>query len=306
MAHVWDGNVVGGVEKPRFVLCEGDQFVSNGEFEADTTGWSNCPGAGPGASANLQRVADPLTPFGDYALKLTAAGDGDPNECCYINVETNATMRKKTFVVTFWARADKIAATARCEAYVWVPNVTHQFLIEDLEANKYKQYSFVFSWYWGMHPTAFTLKFYPRNGSGESGKLYIDRVKCYEVTQDVTAMPDPNFDEYRYMRQVQARTVMSDGRIKTYVLGWRFGASLDYDFLTAEQEILRAQISEADVIIFWPHVDCPFNVTTRYSSDRYLRRYFRGRYIGHAGKVVLEGIDVFDKKTERIVGVAIS
>lgn len=306
MSHAWEGNVVGGVDVPRFVLCDGDQFVTNGEFEADTTGWSDAPGAGPGDSASLLRVGDPLSPFGDYVLRLTAAGDGDPNEYSYTEVETDASMAQKTFVVTFWARADQIGATARCEAYSWVPQVTNIFLIEDLERNKYKQYAFVFTWYWGMHRTAFKLKFFARNGSGESGYLYIDRVKCYEVTNDITTMPQPNYDEYRYMRQVQAKTVMADGRIKTYVLGWRFGASLDYQFLTAAEEILRAQISEADLMVFWPHVDCPFCVTARYSSDRYLRQYFQGRYLGHQGKIVLEGVDVFGKKTERIVGVAIS
>lgn len=302
MAHVWESNVVGGVDPPRFLLCDGGQFITNGEFEASTRGWTNAPGA----SADLARVADPITPFGDYALRLTAAGDGDPNEYSYTNCAYGSPLKKRTFVATFYARADELGATALVEAYCGTPREVHSFKITELEGNKYKQYAFIFSWYWGQSSQTFRLKFYPRNGSNESGYLYIDRLKVYEVTDNITALPLANSEEFRYTRQMQAKTVMIDGTIKTYVLGWRFGAFLAYDHLTAQQEILRARISEADLLIFWPHTDCPYCVTARYSLDKYLRQYFHNRFLGHVGNIVLEGVDVFDKKTERIVGVEIS
>ena len=301
MSHAWEQNVVGGVEAPLFYLCNGDQYVTNGEFEAGTTGWSN--GA---ASAVLARVADPLTPFGDYALRLTAAGDGAPNEYAYLPCETDEQLRNRTFIVTVWARSNKRGTNAKVEVYCGTPNETHSGTLNDLEADKYKQYTFVFSWYWGQSSTSFHLRFYPRNGATESGYLYIDRLACYEVTNIINGLPHPNREEYRYEKEVQARSVLIDGRVKEYTLGWRFGIFLDYQFLSAQQEVMRAKISEADIIILYPHSDCSYCVTCRYSQNLYLRSYFRDRYLGHEGSLILEGTDVFDKKTQRIIGEAIS
>jgi len=275
VSHAWESLVVGGVESPRFLCCEGDQYILNGDFEVDTTGWS----AGT-------KTADSLTPFGDYVLYIAAAAT--PQVTCSVGT----TLAKRSFVVTFWARGAGATETIEIDS--------EDLTFTGIESGEYKQFAIKKTFPSYRMSTSFTVKFKP------SADLYIDRVRVYEVLYDINPMRAPNEEKYTYARELQSKTIMLDGEIKEYVLGWRFMGLMTYGLLEAEDEINRSRISEAAVLVLWPHTDATFVVTCRFSADRYIRNYFMKRFLGHAGPLPLVGVDLLDKKTQEIVGLEIS
>lgn len=273
MPHAWWHSVIGGVAVPRFILCDADQFIENSSFDVDTTGWSSG-----------SRVADPLTPFGDYVLQITAASEAT---CDY-----GSAIGGKTFVVTLFARGTLSSE----DIEVYATAESHTGTLSGLPNGQYKQYSFVVTFAGGQADTDFHVKFDP------TGTLYIDRVECYEVTDDITGMPLPNEERYDFPRELQATTIRADRRITEYVMGWRFVGRMNYKLLTATQEIWRAKISEADLLILYPHTDCSFCVTCRWGKRTYRRGYFFNRYMGHVGEIALVGVDLIDKKPQVLSG----
>ena len=278
MAHDWESNVVGGVGAPRFVLCDGSaQLVTNGDLEVNADGWLN---AGT-------RVADALTPFGDYAYQV--AGDFTT-----IHTPTVGTLANRTFVVSFFMRSTEPSETMG--VYISAPPEYYNYQVTGLSNTEYKQYIHVFTWGSGQTYNEFKIKFGPTTGD-----FHIDRIRCWEVTHDIDAMPLASEDSYDFLQLLQARTVRADQTITDYVLGWRFMAELKHDLLTVQQEIWRTQISEADLVLFQPHIDAGFVATCLWDEKRYRRRYFHGRYLGHAGAIELIGLDLLAHKPVEIV-----
>lgn len=279
MAHDWESNVVGGVGAPRFILCDNSaQLIPNGDLEVNADGWL----------VSGIRVADALTPFGDYAYQVS----GDYT--VIYSSPVGGSLANRTFVLSFFMRASEV--TVNTSVYVPSPSEAHNYQVPGVSNTEYKQYVHVFTWAGSQTQNSFSVKF-----GAIAGDLHIDRIRCWEVTDDIDAMPLASEDSYDFLQLLQARTVRADQTITDYVLGWRFMAELKYALLTAQQEVWRTQISEADLVLFRPHIDANFVATCRWDEKRYRRRYFHGRYLGHVGAIELIGLDLLAHKPVEIV-----
>jgi len=277
MPHAWESNVVGGVAEPRFVLCDGSaQLIANGDLEVNADGWTY----------SGTRVADPLTPFGDYVYQI----DGDLTVTYTIPVA--GSLADRTFALSVFVRGTESSEIIHCG--VNDPAEDHPYTMTEISNTEYKQYVYVFTWASYQTASSFKVQFYT------AGTLQIDRVRCWEVTNDITTMPLASEDSYEFLELRQARTTKADQTITDYVLGYRFTAGLKYDFLTAQQEVYRTQISEADLVLFRPHTDTHFVATCRWDESRYRRRYFHNRYLGHVGAIELIGLDLLPGKPVEI------
>jgi len=278
MSHPWEANVIGGVLPPRFVLCDSENHITNGEFEVNGDDWDG---------GGVSQYADPLTPFGDFVGRL------DPTDTMYQTISPSlGALGGMSFALTLFARGSgvesfTISATSPAES--------HTVYLRDLDSSEYRPRAGVVTFSAGQTDTEFTVS------CTATAALHVDRIRCHRVMRDITGLPLPSVDQYDFERQLQARTIRADLTITDYVLGWRFTAELKYDLLTAMQEIRRTQISEAGIIIFWPHTDANFVMSCLWDDTKYRRRYFHNRYLGHVGTIALIGADLLSAKPIEVI-----
>lgn len=267
-------NVVGGIGKPRFVLC-GDNYIENGEFEVNLTGWITVNGA------SQQQYATNDTDYGRYVNYIsTAAG---VSSGVMTEIDYGSSLSGKSWAISYAIAGD----TNQIFVGIEVEGILYT-TVEAVTITNTQQY--------------FLSKvILPQSVSGTCGHLQIranpnhsfslDHVSARLITYDLTLENPTGEFLQRWTKEIRSEYELIDGRHVEYLTGWRFYTVLTYEYINKADEITRINISEADHILFFPHQDEQFFVDAIWNKE-YERRYAAKVFIGHIGKVPLLGLEV--------------
>jgi len=287
MSLKWSENVVGGMDKPRYLLC-GPELSPNISFEDDLTGISGSIGA-------YERALDETSHFGDYVL--TVEDDSDmAQEYVDITISTGTAIAGKRFIVTAWVRNDDDDN----DQAVWT-------LFEGLSDTHEKQ--FVCDGEWRpliVHEvlvpgdasgTDLVYRIYPfgkSTGDEGQGKIRIDNFKCREVLEHFEMpLPQRGGQKQMWSREYQSRHDLVDGRKKSYLRGMRYFYEARYEQMTAANEVLRSKTMNTSMeILFFPHRDAPVCYFVEWDRDFERTWAYGVAPFGHETNIDLAGTEV--------------
>lgn len=256
---LWIPPLTIGDEQPAFAICSDDtDYVTNGGFETDTTGWTGGT-----------REVDSATPFGDHSFKIDS-------ETVQTTCSPGSAIGARTFVVCFFAKSATATAT------VMIGN--ESFSVTGLSSSAYKERAVVKTFIHYRQATSFVVKI------TSAGILNVDGVKCYEIGTYSEAMPNPTYGAPKHVREL--RSVHVSGNLVTgAVLGWRFYGFIKWVGLTDDEQAVALAIQGAEVLVYWPHSDEEDCASCRPSTSKLvLRTVFNSNLAMDDETVLLEGL----------------
>jgi len=259
---LWIHPLTIGDEQPKFAVCDDDtDYITNGEFETDTSGWTGGT-----------READSSTPLGDYSFKISS-------ETVQTTCTVTGALGSRSFVVSFFAKSATATAT------VMVGD--ESFSITGLSSSAYKERAVIKTFAHYREATSFLVKI------TSSGTLNIDGVKCYEVDTVSLGMPNPTYEELKHARELRPQTI-NGLSISALATGWRFYGYLKWPGLTLDEQAVVSALQNAEVIVYWPHSDEEDCASCRPSSSAAVMRYvFNSRFTPDDDEaLLLEGLDL--------------
>ena len=301
----WSGNVLGGVAAPRFYLLS-DDLVTNGSMEDDDDADSIPDSWTAQGGATLLQVNDTSTMFGDYVLSID---DADPSGWDYakqtgmsIPSAVGGDINGKDILVVFWVK--QISGT-NPEMFVNIYDSNNNLagttdVFTTLKTDRYLQFwAYISNLVTAAGDDEFGIGIFPTGLTvGDLGKIYVDNVQVFEVTQLID-LPLPN--EWRgqgWTKELQARQRLIDGTMKEYIDGWRFRANMNWEYMSTSDEILRQNLADhAGLIGFQPHNDVEWGQVCTWDGDLE-RSYFFNRFLGHSSNIPLLGCELMDRKPE--------
>jgi hypothetical protein len=293
--HWNSAQVVGGIDKPRFLLV-GPELSPNISFEDGLTGVSGSAGA-------YTRNFDSSTPFGDYSLKIE---DTSPDsEYAEITIDTGDTIAEKRFIIfahcrnelssgdqQIWCVYQGISGTHEKEYTIdenWRRTIVHEIVVPaDAVGNN------------------LVYRIYPFGkaaGSAGTGAVRIDNFHCRQILAEYTMpVPDRKRQVEIFRKIKQAEHEMADRSIKTYTDGYRYYYEAGYNKITATEEYVRALITNTDnEIVFFPHLDAPHCYLVKHADDLERRWAFGSAAIGHEADIQLIGQEKLNNATAEII-----
>jgi len=278
--------VVGGTGPCVFYLASTEVFITNWNFEVNLTDWTGKPAAG-----NIARIEDVLTFWGEYSMKVDASSD--LNAYALTTVETSAELWGRSFILEFAIRTD-----VDRDIKILIKDVDDYQTFNQTftaESGKFTHYFYYFVFLpLGspvIGPTEIEVRLYGTDTM--LGLSYFDNVNLYEVTEKIN-LRVPEVFESVFGKELEARFELLSGRTQEYLRGWRFQASMAYEYLTKVEEEKRTRISDSDLMVFQPHDDNEFMVVSRWNGD-FARTYFGDIYVGHTGSINLIGAHLLNK-----------
>ena len=290
--------VVGGIGKHRFLTLKGGTIitpVSNRRFNLGIGDW------GYAGTNVISRVEDEFTQFGDYCLKVVDDDAVAEEYAKWEHTLSSGTLSGKKYVVYFWAKSTGVA-TGNVQLYSDSSNPNQEVGNEDIGlTDLWKPYFVIAKADDNADGTTLYLRFKPyadADGVGGIGTMYIDNVHLFEVDLDMQLKVATSFNqEWSEVNSAKYRLITND--IKTYPEGSVYSAALDWDYFEPPEELARHKIYSAKQVLFVPHIDYNWAILVR-RKGKGERRYFNNRYIGHEGKIVLEGLEVLESDPPEI------
>lgn len=274
--------VVGGIDKHRFLITTGNDMITNNSFEADDAGWTSVSGA-------LSRYASPDTPFGDYCGKIED-NSAVAEEYAQWEYAYSSSIGGKKFAVIFWAKADSYCA-ANVQVYSDSTPPYEELDNQDIGVTPFwRPYFVVVSANASADGANLYFRFKPyaaADGVSGTGIIYIDKVSAYEISFDFQLKQAKSFDQsWQELEDVDYDLL--DGNNKKYMEGHRYKGELAWDYLEPPEELVRAKLYANSLFIFVPHMDYDWALLCR-TDGEYKRAYFKDKYIGHEGNIVIKG-----------------
>ncbi len=275
--------VVGGTGPCVFYIANTEVFITNWNFEVNLTGWVSIP---PG---KIARVEDSLTFWGEYSMEVDASG----GHGVYAKtvVDTASALGGRAFILEFAVRPDEDRDT---EIIVRDGAGTQSWNeVYTVVSGEFTHYFYYFVFSSSNTETEIEIRLYGSDVLGPLGKTYYDNVNLYEVTEKID-LRVPEISVSTFEKELEANFELLSGRTQEYIRGWRFQASMAYEYLTKEEEEKRTRISDSDLMVFQPHDDNEFMVVSRWNGD-FARTYFGDIYAGHTGSINLIGAHLLNK-----------
>lgn len=267
-------NVVGGIGQPRFLLCDVN-YITNGEFEVDILGWSAVGGG------TYQQLATDATDYGRYVNYVRYLSGGG-TAGVQTDVDYSLSLEDTTWVATFAVAGDTYYMTPQMVVTGQVFQAADGITV----TNSQQYLSAVFSLS-GAVGTCAALQFKISSGKAFS----LDHVEARPVEFDYT-LPNPNRAyQQKWEKVLRSSYGLIDGEQKEFLVGWRFFAVLDFQYISKTNEVIRTRISEAAHVVFYPHQDENFFSNVVWDRE-FERRYAEEVFVGHVGAIPFKGVEV--------------
>lgn len=290
MVHWNASQVVGGIDKPRFLLV-GPELSPNISFEEGLTGVSG----GPPPAAPYNRIFDSSTPFQDYSLKIED-DHASLEEYVDITINTGATIANKRFIVLAYARNDADSG----DQFMWCK-------FQGLSGTHEKQYSIDENWvriivHEVVVPSDasgndLVYRIYPfgkTEGNAGVGAVRIDGFRCRQILAEYELPIPDRKQQTEFFRKIkQAEHELRDGSLKTYKLGYRYYYESGYKKLSAINEYIRSQLANTDYeMVFFPHKDSANCYLVKWADDLERKWAYGTAALGHEADIQLIGQEV--------------
>ena len=273
--------VLGGVEQPRFLLC-GVNYVLNGDFEVDTVGWTAVEGS------SMQQRATDETDYGRYVIQVQQPVGGSSVGGIQYNISFGADAAGTTWAMTFALSGNDYTMSVRLVA----GGVAYPSDAGEVISNTTRQMYFCKQIALPSSATGQTIALQFRTET--NGRFCLDHVAARQIEHDYV-VPNPNRSyEQKWVKELRSEYELIDGRRQEYLAGWRFMATLDFQYLEKTDEVLRTTISEAGHLIFFPHMDEDFFSNVVW--DREFERRYAEVFVGHIGIIPLRGLELVREK----------
>lgn len=286
-------NVVGGVEAPKIYNLIEENYVTNGDFEVDTVGWTT------GGTGTIARTADSNAPSGAYVLEIADTDAGGDFLAIFSLTPPNG-----KYVLTCWAKTEE-AAKHNVEL-----EITHSggqdIIVAEVFPNRYTKLTVTTEL---SRTTITNIRIKTSDVGTDTNTIRVDDVRLYQIDEtgdnDIIALKQPNLLTQNYEKILDANYELIGGNTKEFIKGWRYNAELRYDFLEASEQQEMLEISEMPFMLFVPHSDDLEIESDRcsYVWSEYVRwnsgfdfNYFFGRYIAHEITIPFTGIDIMTIK----------
>lgn len=281
--------VVGGINSHRFYIIKGNQLITsidNRTFENSIGDWSY---SGVGV---IERIADSDTHFGDYVLKITD-DNAAANEYAELTIEFSDDMSERMFILYFWTKG--LSSTTRGSIQI-VSNSTVNPTVVDSKQIALTEYwkpnyiSFIIPS--GDDCDELYIRFAPQyygDAVTSTGIMSVDNINIYEVSNGLTLNAASKFNQ-GWKRLVDSNYKTIDNMDKEYLDGFKYFAELDWDWLEANEELIKSRIMSSKLVFFVPHYDYNWGLLTKPNGD-INRGYLKDKYIGHTGGIKLIGIE---------------
>ncbi len=265
----WDEFVIGGIGVPRFLLVDVN-FCTNAYFNTDITGWTESSGG------IFTRDATQQNALGEYMGKIEYTNDYEYVEYEY---DMGTSITSKKFVLIFRAKsiADFNVAFYGSSEFGVTP------LAHSNDINTYA----VVGTATGQTGTVIKIRIYGTTVITESAELYFDDVFLSEAFNDFE-MEQPQTSLLPAERITFGENFLWNGNIQQFNRRWRPGYFASWEYIDIEHEIYRQKIAAGQSVVCFPHNDVAFGFRAVWDKD-FERRYFRGRFLGHAGIISLKG-----------------
>jgi hypothetical protein len=125
---------------------------------------------------------------------------------------------------------------------------------------------------------------------GDNPDLRFDDVYICEVS-DSFALSLTSMKTYlKFDKIVRGQNELFDGKIQEFNKAWRPNYFASWEFMDAENEGMRQKIAEGDRLFVIPHRDFSWGFFGVW-DDGFERRYPWNKFLGHAGTVLIKGIE---------------
>ena len=264
MSHVWDSLVLGGVDKPRILIC-GSNFCFNPYFNENTDGWTK------GTNGTATRVSD-INSIGEYLLNLTFTGSGQS----YIeySYDTSEPILNKKF----------IAAIRIKSKYAFKIQLLGASLLNEITVQPSDIINNIFIIAEGT-------------GSGNIIKLKIigtDNVDIkfdnlyLTIISDDYIFPQPNESKILFEKNNLGENQLWNGKIQQFNFKFLPIFYCSWNYLSAIYESFRQKISFNQQLFCIPHMDVNWGFFGIWVDD-FERKYSFDRFFGHNSDISIKG-----------------
>lgn len=305
---IGSGQVLGGARPTLFTFI-GDQLITNGDFNVDTTGWSFVGDAG-----GITRVLDPYHPWGDYSLEVN---DGDLSNYAYATTDVDM-VTGGSYIASAWFRRE---TSNTDNAYIEIQEPDSTLTFDSWGAAKWGAYS-------DQQYNVLTMEILSVGGVGNgelhifpasdtiaaTGKCYVARVRMWRIKERFVLGGSPSTLTWLPSRMEQSWTPVfkhrhrnASGLNSRELLGYRYEATYEYPLaqdLFAEK-IMR--MASGAPMFLRPHIDTNmfFGLAVRcvgHFEANYPQKSSRGDgYIGRVMNLRFRSYDLVPTIPEELI-----
>lgn len=285
--------VLGGIEKPKFLIL-GDEFCENKTFEEGaTTGWT---GVGTGALTIDNSVPNF---YGDYSALIE---DNSATAIEYAYYETPETLQiyKKDTLVVFHHYG--VATDKECLVKVGKVANGNELLTATsfiAKADQWNRFA-VLCPSVGEGTSKVFVTIHPTDSDSivsKTGKVRITNLYIREVndTIQLSEYPTKQIAEFEELEQYSYRSLL--GFSYRVVLGLTYKINIDWDYMTLADEQDRAKLIGGKDLFVFPHDDKHYGVFVAWDKD-YKEKWAANKLVAHEGEIDLESTELLENKQQ--------
>lgn len=279
MAHDWDGLVLGGLDKPRLLLCN-ENWDTNPFFSDGAVGdWVKT-----GANGTLEVVADDNA-YGSnvlhyYDAAVSAAGD-------YITLEfdtltiTGASNFGKKFIVSLRIKTGELSEVTIQDGAAYSISV---------DVNPEDDFQKIFLVTESLSSTENVIQIVINTqNQTDDFDIKIDNIFFTEVTQDLI-FKQPNDSKLVFEENMIGSNELWTGKVQKFDRKFRPIFLAEWEYIGAGWEYYRQLAYQASLIFCIPHREVNWGFLGIMNGD-FERQYSFKRFFGHKGGVEVMGVE---------------
>lgn len=280
MAHDWDDLILGGLDKPRMLLCT-DNWDTNPYFNDNFSNWTKV-----GSNGTLE-LLNSTTAYGNSVLNYYSATVSASDDYIYTEYSVFAklatTVGTKKFIFSARIKTDELMELIITDNSSYTKTIE----IEPTNGDFIKIYT-ITDITTASTSNVIQVRLKTKNTPGDFS-IQMDNVFFSQVTSDIV-LNQPNDSKLVFKEFVLGRNELWSGKIQRFNRKWKPIFVAKWEYIIAEDEQNRQLIYQAQNIFCIPHQDVYWGFIGIMDGDLE-RQYSFSRFFGHTGDLEIIGTE---------------